>query len=28
PPRTRTAREGVAWTFGLAAEAYEPLVQT
>ncbi|MEV7529888.1 DUF6745 domain-containing protein [Streptomyces hydrogenans] len=28
PPRTRTAREGVAWTFGLGAEAYEPLVQT
>ncbi|MGW0122772.1 DUF6745 domain-containing protein [Streptomyces sp. NPDC003327] len=28
PPATRTAREGVAWTFGLAAEAYEPLVQT
>ncbi|ALO12130.1 hypothetical protein AQF52_6537 [Streptomyces venezuelae] len=28
PPSTRTAREGVAWTFGLAAEAYEPLVQT
>ncbi|MER7536833.1 DUF6745 domain-containing protein [Streptomyces sp. NPDC097704] len=28
PPRTRTAREGVAWTFGLRPEAYEPLVQT
>ncbi|WP_448321072.1 DUF6745 domain-containing protein [Streptomyces sp. CO7] len=28
PPRTRTAREGVAWTFGLAEEAYEPLRQT
>lgn len=28
PPSTRTAREGVAWTFGLSAEAYEPLVQT
>ncbi|MEU4266576.1 DUF6745 domain-containing protein [Streptomyces sp. NPDC026092] len=28
PPRTRTAREGVAWTFGLAESAYEPLVQT
>ncbi|MFI6283995.1 DUF6745 domain-containing protein [Streptomyces sp. NPDC051018] len=28
PPATRTAREGVAWTFGLAAEAYEPLCQT
>jgi hypothetical protein len=28
PPRTRTAREGVAWTFGLTAEEYHPLVQT
>ncbi|EFE71310.1 conserved hypothetical protein [Streptomyces viridosporus ATCC 14672] len=28
PPRTRTAREGVAWTFGLEAGAYEPLEQT
>ncbi len=28
PPATRTAREGVAWTFGLRPEAYEPLVQT
>lgn len=28
PPSTRTAKEGVAWTFGLAAEAYEPLRQT
>ncbi|MEU9704745.1 DUF6745 domain-containing protein, partial [Streptomyces sp. NPDC047981] len=28
PPRTRTAREGVAWTFGLTEAAYEPLVQT
>ncbi|MFB9393834.1 DUF6745 domain-containing protein [Streptomyces coeruleoprunus] len=28
PPATRTAKEGVAWTFGLAAEAYEPLRQT
>lgn len=28
PPTTRTAREGVAWTFGLRPEAYEPLVQT
>lgn len=28
PPTTRTAREGVAWTFGLAAEAYEPSRQT
>lgn len=28
PPATRTAREGVAWTFGLGAEVYEPLQQT
>ncbi|MEV6344816.1 DUF6745 domain-containing protein [Actinoplanes sp. NPDC051851] len=28
PPRTRTAREGVAWTFGLTAEEYQPLIQT
>lgn len=28
PPETRTAREGVAWTFGLDAEAYAPLRQT
>lgn len=28
PPTTRTAREGVAWTFGLAAEVYEPARQT
>ncbi|WP_369147606.1 DUF6745 domain-containing protein [Streptomyces sp. R44] len=28
PPTTRTAREGVAWTFGLRPEEYEPLVQT
>ncbi|MGW4034284.1 DUF6745 domain-containing protein [Streptomyces sp. NPDC004838] len=28
PPETRTAKEGVAWTFGLEAEAYEPLRQT
>ncbi|MFC8792657.1 DUF6745 domain-containing protein [Streptomyces cinereoruber] len=28
PPATRTAREGVAWTFGLSPEAYAPLVQT
>jgi hypothetical protein len=28
PPTTRTAKEGVAWTFGLSAEAYEPLRQT
>jgi hypothetical protein len=28
PPTTRTAREGVAWTFGLGAEVYEPSQQT
>lgn len=28
PPTTRTAKEGVAWTFGLDAEAYVPLRQT
>jgi hypothetical protein len=28
PPTTRTAREGVAWTFGLGAETYEPSQQT
>ncbi|MCD0451859.1 hypothetical protein LO762_22055 [Actinocorallia sp. API 0066] len=28
PPRTRTAREGVAWTFGLTAEEYHPQKET
>ncbi|WUV84522.1 hypothetical protein OG552_00905 [Streptomyces sp. NBC_01476] len=28
PPGTRTAKEGVAWTFGLTAEAYAPQRQT
>ncbi|MFF5785846.1 DUF6745 domain-containing protein [Streptomyces sp. NPDC012693] len=28
PPTTGTAREGVAWTFGLHPDAYAPLVQT
>ncbi|KUL28514.1 DUF6745 domain-containing protein [Actinoplanes awajinensis] len=28
PPQTRTAREGVAWTFALTAEEYHPMVQT
>ncbi|MFF2066668.1 DUF6745 domain-containing protein [Streptomyces sp. NPDC058200] len=28
PPSARTAKEGVAWTFGLEAEAYEPTSQT
>ncbi|MEU1042188.1 DUF6745 domain-containing protein [Streptomyces sp. NPDC005907] len=28
PPTTRTAKAGVAWTFGIAPEAYAPLVET
>ncbi|GAA2910931.1 hypothetical protein Acy02nite_75410 [Actinoplanes cyaneus] len=28
PPESRTAREGVAWTFGLTAEEYQPMLQT
>jgi len=28
PPTVRTAREGVAWTFGLTENEYQPLVQT
>ncbi|KAF0650419.1 hypothetical protein K701_07565 [Streptomyces fradiae ATCC 10745 = DSM 40063] len=28
PPDTRTARQGVAWTFGLEADAYAPLRET
>jgi hypothetical protein len=28
PPATRTAREGVAWTFGLTEAEYRPLIQT
>ncbi|MFH8583657.1 DUF6745 domain-containing protein [Streptomyces celluloflavus] len=28
PPRTRTAREGVAWTFGLGEEVYAPIRET
>ncbi|MEV4681175.1 DUF6745 domain-containing protein [Streptomyces kurssanovii] len=28
PPTTRTAKEGVAWTFGLDAAVYEPVRQT
>ncbi|MFF2806176.1 DUF6745 domain-containing protein [Streptomyces sp. NPDC058000] len=28
PPRTRTARQGVAWTFGLAEESYAPVLET
>jgi hypothetical protein len=28
PPTMRTAREAVAWTYGLTAETYEPLIRT
>ncbi|MEE1803002.1 hypothetical protein PUR57_30790 [Streptomyces sp. JV176] len=28
PPTVRSAKQGVAWTFGLEAEAYEPVRQT
>ncbi|RSS60865.1 DUF6745 domain-containing protein [Streptomyces sp. WAC06614] len=28
PPDTRTAKQGVAWTFGLGAEAYAPVRET
>lgn len=28
PPTTRTAREGIAWTFGLTENEYKPLKQT
>ena len=28
PPRVRTAREGIAWTFRLSATEYGPLIQT
>lgn len=28
PPSTRTAKEGVAWTFGIVAETYAPLRET
>ncbi|MFD5876909.1 DUF6745 domain-containing protein [Streptomyces sp. NPDC060322] len=28
PPRTRTAKEGVAWTFGLEGDVYAPVRQT
>jgi len=28
PPETRTAREGVAWTFGLDTDTYAPVTQT
>ena len=28
PPETKTAREGVAWTFGLPAALYQPTIQS
>jgi hypothetical protein len=28
PPTMQTAREAVAWTFGLTAEAYQPMIET
>jgi hypothetical protein len=28
PPQTRTAREGVAWTFGLHPDVYAPVRET
>jgi hypothetical protein len=28
PPDTATARAGVAWTFSLSADAYQPTVQS
>ncbi len=28
PPDTRTAKAGIAWTFGLDESEYQPLVQT
>lgn len=28
PPSMRTARQAVAWTFGLPAAAYDPVVET
>lgn len=28
PPDTKTAREGVAWTFGLTADEYDPIKET
>lgn len=28
PPQIRTAREGVAWTFGMTAEEYRPKIET
>ncbi len=28
PPKTRTAREAVAWTFNMPAERYAPEIET
>ncbi len=28
PPETQTAREGIAWTFGMTADEYDPLKET
>jgi hypothetical protein len=28
PPTTKTAREGIAWTFGMTADEYDPLKET
>lgn len=28
PPDTTTARGGIAWSFGMDAEAYQPVVET
>jgi hypothetical protein len=28
PPETRTARQGVAWTFGMTEQEYAPTVET
>ena len=28
PPATRTAREAVAWTFSMTADAYRPSMET
>ena len=28
PPATKTAREGVAWTFGLTEKQYQPMIET
>jgi uncharacterized protein DUF6745 len=28
PPEVHTAREAVAWTFGLSADSYQPVIET